>query len=78
MSTSGAGSHHSYDRPVRSDNEEVDPLEAMLDKTGCKQHHYSLQDCMYEHRDWRKCQDLVQQLKDCMNRYEQSKQQQNK
>ncbi|CAG2182174.1 unnamed protein product, partial [Oppiella nova] len=83
---SGQG-YHNYERPVRTssgDDEEEDPLETMLNRTGCKELHYSLQtrasiplttqDCMAEHRDWRRCQDLVQKFKDCMIAYEKTKQ----
>ncbi|CAG2167715.1 unnamed protein product [Oppiella nova] len=96
---SGQG-YHNYERPVRTssgDDEEEDPLETMLNRTGCKELHYSLQvcihechpldpmpkthasiplitqDCMAEHRDWRRCQDLVQKFKDCMIAYEKTK-----
>ncbi len=41
MSSSG---YHNYETTVKSgDDEEEDPLETMLNKTGCKQIHYSLQ-----------------------------------
>ena len=56
------------------DKEEKDPLDEMLDRTGCKDIHHALQDCMYEHRDWRRCQPLVGELRQCMQKYEQSKQ----
>lgn len=56
-------------------NEQTDPLEEMLDRTGCKQTHYSLSECMFEHRDWRKCQHLVNDLRNCMLEYEQRKHQ---
>ncbi|CAG2122284.1 unnamed protein product [Medioppia subpectinata] len=76
MSTQGSQGFHNYERPVRSgDDEEEDPLETMLNKTGCKELHYSLQDCMAEHRDWRQCKDLVQQFKECMIIYEKNKSQ---
>ncbi|KAH9406623.1 Cytochrome oxidase assembly factor 4 [Tyrophagus putrescentiae] len=57
--------------PIASNGEEKDPLEEMLDRTGCKEVHFSLQECMYEHRDWRKCQNLVSSLRQCMLEYEQ-------
>lgn len=28
---------------------------------------------MYEHRDWRKCQDLVNNLRNCMLKHEQTR-----
>uniref|UniRef100_A0A915HG28 CHCH domain-containing protein n=1 Tax=Romanomermis culicivorax TaxID=13658 RepID=A0A915HG28_ROMCU len=31
------------------------------------------QECMFEHRDWRKCQDLVKNFRICMEEYERNK-----
>nr|XP_027201609.1 cytochrome c oxidase assembly factor 4 homolog, mitochondrial-like [Dermatophagoides pteronyssinus] len=61
--------------PILADTntEEKDPIEEMLDRTGCKKTHISLQECMYEHKDWRKCQHLVNELRDCMLEYEKQK-----
>ncbi|KAH9497823.1 Cytochrome oxidase assembly factor 4 [Dermatophagoides farinae] len=53
--------------------EEKDPIEEMLDRTGCKTIHISLQECMYEYKDWRKCQHLVNELRDCMLKHEKQK-----
>jgi len=66
---------HNYTRPQSkpSDDEIEDPLEIMLNKTGCKELHFQLQDCMAEHRDWRACQQLVSQFRDCMKEYEKNK-----
>jgi len=61
MSPPGA---HTYQ--ISEDNPE-DPVEKMLDRTGCAQLHYDLQFCMADKKDWRACQDLVKALKECMN-----------
>lgn len=34
-----------------------------------------MKECMYEHKDWRKCQNLVNELRDCMRNYERLKHQ---
>jgi len=79
MTTNTANtSPHNYDRkPKPDDDEEEDPLDIMLKKTGCQQLHYSVQDCMAEHRDWRACQQQVKQFGDCMKDYERRKSQLN-
>lgn len=59
---------HDYTRePSSTSDDDIDPVEQMLIKTGCIELHYAVQDCMAEHRDWRKCQDVVQKFKDCMD-----------
>ncbi|KPM03909.1 hypothetical protein NH340_JMT02927 [Sarcoptes scabiei] len=61
--------------PLNQEEEDKDALEEMLDRTGCKNQHFALQECMYEHKDWRKCQNLVNELRDCMRNYERLKHQ---
>jgi cytochrome c oxidase assembly factor 4 len=52
-----------------SDNEEdLDPVEAMLKASGCLELHYSVQECMAEHKDWRRCQTQVQDFKKCIDK----------
>ncbi|XP_028657074.1 cytochrome c oxidase assembly factor 4 homolog, mitochondrial [Erpetoichthys calabaricus] len=53
--------------------EEDDPVELMISKTGCAHLHYAVQECMAEHQDWRKCQPQVQGFKECMSSYQKSK-----
>ncbi|XP_011299880.1 cytochrome c oxidase assembly factor 4 homolog, mitochondrial [Fopius arisanus] len=50
--------------------EDIDPVERMLKKTGCIELHYEVQDCIAETQDWRKCQDQVQKFKVCMGEYQ--------
>lgn len=39
----------------------------MLERSGCADFHYRLQDCMLDHKDWRKCQEEVRAFKECMD-----------
>ncbi len=45
--------------------DEKDAYEVALEKSGCVQFHYALQDCYSEHRDWRKCQKEMSEFKKC-------------
>lgn len=45
--------------------EEKDSYEVALEKSGCSQFHYALQDCYFEHQDWRKCQKEMAEFKKC-------------
>ncbi|RWS25710.1 hypothetical protein B4U80_02581 [Leptotrombidium deliense] len=60
---------HSY---TVSENED-DPFEKAIKSTGCYDKHVQLQDCMFEHRDWRVCQPHVKQFKECMATYQLNK-----
>lgn len=63
-------SHHDYARKEKTqdadDDDEHDPVEEMIKKTGCLQQHYDVQECMGEHRDWRMCQDKVKVFQACI------------
>ncbi|KAH9520020.1 hypothetical protein Btru_071485 [Bulinus truncatus] len=48
------------------EEEEVDPVEAMINKTGCLQLHYAVQECIGEKKDWRQCQKEVTEFRKCM------------
>ena len=50
--------------------EEEDLYETLIEKSGCAQYHYALQDCYFEYNDWRKCTKEMQDK--CVN--EQKKQ----
>ncbi|KAG8449117.1 hypothetical protein GDO86_015972 [Hymenochirus boettgeri] len=54
----------------RKTEDEDDPLDQMIGRTGCATAHYAVQECMAEHQDWRKCQSQVQSFKDCMQGYQ--------
>ncbi|XP_077197317.1 cytochrome c oxidase assembly factor 4 homolog, mitochondrial [Paroedura picta] len=53
-----------------SEEEEEDPFDQMISRTGCAAFHYAVQECMAEHQDWRKCQQQVQSFKDCMSKHQ--------
>ncbi|KAK1168141.1 hypothetical protein AOXY_G11018 [Acipenser oxyrinchus oxyrinchus] len=57
----------------RPSEDEEDPVDHMIVKTGCAQLHYAVQDCMAENQDWRKCQPQVQTFKNCMVAYQKTK-----
>lgn len=52
-----------------SDDDEVDPVEEMIKKTGCLEKHYAVAECMAENKDWRICKDAVTAFKECMSNY---------
>ncbi|KAL7846616.1 hypothetical protein SRHO_G00215960 [Serrasalmus rhombeus] len=52
MASSPSPSSHDRSRP----EDEKDPVDQMISRTGCSALHYAIQDCMAEHQDWRKCQ----------------------
>ncbi|CAI2350638.1 unnamed protein product [Caenorhabditis sp. 36 PRJEB53466] len=43
-----------------------DRVESLIKKTGCWEIHLKVSDCMGEHRDWRKCQDVVKEFRTCV------------
>ena len=55
------------------EEEEEDPVDTMLNKTGCSDQHYAVQECMFNHRDWRKCQNEVKLFRECMAKNSQNK-----
>ncbi|KAM6985760.1 cytochrome c oxidase assembly factor 4 homolog, mitochondrial [Aplochiton taeniatus] len=59
----------------RSDDED-DPVDSMISRTGCGELHYAVQECMAEHQDWRKCQGPVQSFKDCMATFQNARKEQ--
>uniref|UniRef100_A0A8D2KT10 Cytochrome c oxidase assembly factor 4 homolog n=2 Tax=Varanus komodoensis TaxID=61221 RepID=A0A8D2KT10_VARKO len=61
---------HNWSRKSKAEEEEEDPFDQMISRTGCAAFHYAVQECMAEHQDWRKCQAQVQSFKDCMQEYQ--------
>ncbi|XP_029052011.1 cytochrome c oxidase assembly factor 4 homolog, mitochondrial-like isoform X3 [Osmia bicornis bicornis] len=57
-------------RSVKLEQDVEDPVERMLDRTGCKELHYQVQECIAETQDWRKCQEQVKKFKVCMDEYQ--------
>ncbi|AWO99823.1 putative cytochrome c oxidase assembly factor 4 -like mitochondrial-like [Scophthalmus maximus] len=63
-----------HDRSRKDD--EDDPVEQMISRTGCAELHYTVQECMAEHQDWRVCQNQVQTFKDCMMNFQNARKEQ--
>lgn len=49
--------------------EDVDLVENMLKETGCVELHHKVQECVAEHQDWRKCQDVLKEFRLCIENY---------
>ncbi|XP_072432879.1 cytochrome c oxidase assembly factor 4 homolog, mitochondrial [Chiloscyllium punctatum] len=60
---------HNWSRKSEEE-EEVDPVDQMISRTGCASFHRAVQDCMAEHQDWRQCQRSVHDFKQCMAEYQ--------
>ncbi|CAN2391757.1 Cytochrome c oxidase assembly factor 4 homolog [Pristimantis euphronides] len=59
-----------HNRSRKQDEEEEDPVDQMISRTGCTAFHYAVQECMAEHQDWRHCQNQVRDFKNCMQDYQ--------
>lgn len=72
MASSKSSSHQ-----ARLDHlsEERDTFEIALEKSGCSKFHYTLQDCYFEHKDWRKCQKEMAEFKKCTEEHNRKKKQ---
>ena len=60
---------HDRSKQMPLDDDEDDPVDKMIKKTGCLEKHYKVQECMAENQDWRKCQEDVQLFRQCMADY---------
>lgn len=49
-------------------NEDEDPVDAMISKTGCLKLHHAVQMCIAEKKDWRLCQDEVNEFRKCIEK----------
>lgn len=65
-----------HDRNVTRSEDEDDPVDKMISKTGCADFHYAVQECMAENQDWRKCQSQVQTFRDCMTAFQKARMEQ--
>jgi len=54
--------------------EEVDLVDKLLQKSGCEEQHYKVQECMVEFQDWRKCQGVLKEFQSCMTKSQQKNQ----
>lgn len=53
--------------------EEQDVYETLITKSECAKFHFALQDCYFEHNDWRKCKREMEDFKMCVNAQKSSK-----
>ena len=56
---SGSNKNDPHNRAAKFDEEDDDPVDKMLKKAGCLEHHYKVQECMVEYKDWRQCKTVV-------------------
>ncbi|XP_033328575.2 uncharacterized protein LOC117221597 [Megalopta genalis] len=54
----------------KAPQDDIDPVEEMLKKTGCMELHYQVQECIAETQDWRKCQGVLKEFRMCMESYQ--------
>lgn len=52
---------------VTMSDDDIDPIEQMMKRTGCLELHYKVQECIAESKDWRKCQKEVNDFKKCFD-----------
>lgn len=61
-------------RPTDAGQEvDEDKQQKAIDETGCAILNDAVLLCYDEHRDWRRCRDVVEQFRQCMNKYERGK-----
>jgi len=60
-------SSHGREAKPDQDPEDDDPVDSMLRKAGCLELNDKLAICANEHKDWRKCQDILLEFKECMD-----------
>ncbi|KAM7443688.1 Cytochrome oxidase assembly factor4 [Porites harrisoni] len=60
-------------KKTKDEEEEEDPFDSRIQKSGCADLHYALLDCFQEHKDWRKCQDHVKAFKECIDQQNKQK-----
>lgn len=51
--------------PVVDEDEDDDPYNARIEKTGCHQENEDLQLCFFDTKDWRKCKEEMQAFREC-------------
>ena len=43
-------------------------LDVIIENSGCAKELEQSKECYFDHKDWRKCRDTTQKLKECMER----------
>ncbi len=66
MSSSPDDPHSRARRPPAKEEDDDDPVENMLKRSGCLKLHYKVQECIVDHKDWRKCKGQVEEFKRCV------------
>eukprot|EP00039_Didymoeca_costata_P020645 m.342005 g.342005 ORF g.342005 m.342005 type:complete len:81 (+) comp20785_c0_seq1:227-469(+) len=56
------------EKDKEQDEDEEDPMDQRIARSGCAEFHYKLQDCYTEKRDWRECQLEMKEFKECNTR----------
>ncbi|XP_005357553.1 cytochrome c oxidase assembly factor 4 homolog, mitochondrial [Microtus oregoni] len=65
--SASASQGHNWTRQLKKEDEEEDPLDQLITRSGCAAFHFAVQECMAQHQDWRQCQPQVQAFRDCMS-----------
>ncbi len=52
--------------PTLNKDDDEDPIITKLNKIGCLEKHYAVQDCYFETKDWRKCSKEVKEFQECV------------
>lgn len=61
--------HQSHKEQLQNQaEEEKDAYETAIEASGCAKFHFALQDCYFEHNDWRKCRKEMDDFKLCVNK----------
>ena len=56
-----------FRHPHDHTEEEIDQFEVVVDRSGCREQHESLQICFVDSKDWRKCENEMKLFKECMD-----------
>lgn len=57
---------------------EADPVEAMVARSGCLEQHYAVLECFAEKKDWRPCQGVLKTFQACTADYQRRQQDANR
>ena len=60
---------YGWSSQAEAGGEEKDVYETLIENSGCSKFHFPLQDCYFEHNDWKKCQEEMAEFKQCMSEH---------